>query len=138
MEVIIEQELRNIYYDHTADYQSAENYTKKQRKMVSVNRRLVKEWLKTQNTYTRYKPAVRKHKFQIIFVKDLADQIQLDLVDMGKYKNKNRGYYWILTAVRIGDTFRVSKYKSIFSKGYEANFTEEIFKIVVQGVQRRS
>ena len=34
-----------------------------------------------------------------------------------------------LPKFRIGDTVRVSKYKSIFTKGYEANFTEEIFKI---------
>ena len=34
-------------------------------------------------------------------MKDLADQIQMDLVDMGKYKNQNKGYYWILTAVKI-------------------------------------
>ena len=24
---------------------------------------------------------------------------------------------------------RISKYKSIFTKGYEANFTEELFKV---------
>ena len=42
---------------------------------------------------------VKKHKFQKTFVKDLADQIQLDLVDMGKYACKNKGYRWILTAV---------------------------------------
>ena len=29
----------------------------------------------------------------------------------------------------VGDTVWVSEYKIIFSKGYEANFTEEIFKI---------
>ena len=34
-----------------------------------------------------------------------------------------------LPTFRIGDTVRVSKYKSIFSEGYEANFTEEIFKV---------
>ena len=34
-----------------------------------------------------------------------------------------------LPKFRTGDTVRVSKYKSIFSKGYEANFTEEIFKV---------
>ena len=34
-----------------------------------------------------------------------------------------------LPKFRVGDTVRVSIYKSIFSKGYEANFTEEIFKI---------
>ena len=49
----------------------------------------------------RHKPIVRRHKFQRTFVKDLADQIQMDLVDMGKYKNQNKGYYWILTAVEI-------------------------------------
>ena len=30
----------------------------------------------------------------------------------------------------LGETVRISKYKNIFEKGYEANFTEEIFKIV--------
>ena len=30
---------------------------------------------------------------------------------------------------RVGDTVRVSRYKSVFGKGYEANFTEEIFKV---------
>ena len=32
-----------------------------------------------------------------------------------------------LPKFKVGDTVRVSKYKSIFTKGYEANFTEEIF-----------
>ena len=34
-----------------------------------------------------------------------------------------------LPKFRVGDTVRVSRYKSIFGKGYEANFTEEIFKV---------
>ena len=34
-----------------------------------------------------------------------------------------------LPKFRIGYTVRVSKYKSILAKGYEANFTEEILKI---------
>ena len=25
----------------------------------------------------------------------------MDLVDMGSYKNQNKGYYWILTAIEI-------------------------------------
>ena len=28
------------------------------------------------------------------------------------------------------DTVRISKYKSTFTKGYEANFTEELFRVV--------
>ena len=35
------------------------------------------------------------------FVKGLADQIQMGLVDMGKYASKNKGYRWILTTVEI-------------------------------------
>ncbi len=101
-EFVIEQKLRDIYYDPSTGFQSAERlYQKAKDDGLSVSRRIVKDWLKTQDTYTRHKPIVRKHKFQRTFVKDLADQIQMDLVDMGKYKNQNKGYYWILTAVEI-------------------------------------
>ena len=100
--MINEQELRDIYYNPSEGYQSAEKlYQKAKANGVSVSRRLVKEWLETQNTYTRYKPLVKKHKFLKIFVKDFSDQIQLDLVDMGNYASKNKGYRWILTAVEI-------------------------------------
>ena len=34
-----------------------------------------------------------------------------------------------LPKFRIGDTVRVSRYKSTFGKGYEANSKEEIFKV---------
>ena len=34
-----------------------------------------------------------------------------------------------LPKFRVGDTVRVSRYKSVFGKEYEANFTEEIFKV---------
>ena len=48
---------------------------------------------------------------------------------MGHAVRFGRGKATPLPKFRVGDTVRVSKYKSIFSKGYEANFTEEIFKI---------
>ena len=35
-----------------------------------------------------------------------------------------------LPKFKVGDTVRISKYKSTFTKGYEANFTEELFKVV--------
>ena len=101
-EFIIEQELRDIYYNPSTGYQSMERLYQKAKKSGSkVSRKLVKDWLKTQDTYTRYKPIIRKHKYQRTFVRDLGDQIQMDLVDMGKYKDQNKGFYWILTAVEI-------------------------------------
>ena len=68
---------------------------------MRVSKRQVKEWLETQDTYTRYKPIIRRHKFRKTRVDYLGEQIQMDLVDMGSYSSKNRGYYWILTAVEI-------------------------------------
>ena len=101
-EILAEQELRNIYYDPSVGYQSVERlYQKAKEKGLSMSRRMVREWLKTQDTHTRYKPIVRRHTFRKTFVKYLADQMQLDLVDMGKYGSKNKGYHWILTAVEI-------------------------------------
>ena len=101
-EVVIEQELRDIYYNPETGYQSAERlYQKAKEKGLNVSRKIVQDWLKTQDTFTRYKPIVRRHKFQRTFVKDLGDQIQMDLVDMKKYSRQNKGYYWILTSVEI-------------------------------------
>ena len=101
-DIKLEQGLRDIYYNPKTGYQSSERlYKKALEDGLNVNRKLVKEWLKSQDTYTRYKPVVRKHKFRKTYVDSLGDQIQIDLVDMGKYKNQNKGYYWILTAVEI-------------------------------------
>ena len=101
-EILTEQGLRDIYYDPSEGYQFAERlYQKAKKKGLSASRRMVREWLRTQDTYTRYKPIVRKHKDLKTFVRNLADQAQLDLVDMGKYGSKNKGYRWILTAVEI-------------------------------------
>ena len=95
-----EQGLRDIYYDPKTGYRSAEKlYQKAREDGLKVSRKLIKEWLITQDTYTRYKSVIRKHKFRKTFVKNLTDQMQMDLVDMGKYANKNKGYRWILTAV---------------------------------------
>ena len=103
-EFAIEQGLRDIYYNPRTEYQSMERlYQNAKDSGLNVSRKVVRDWLRTQDTYraTRFKSIVRRHKFQRTFVKDLADQVQLDLVDMGKYKNQNKGYYWILTAVEI-------------------------------------
>ena len=54
---------------------------------------------------------------------------------------KNEAYVWItlfghrfaqstLPKFKVNDTVRISKYKSTFIRGYDANFTEELFKVV--------
>ena len=58
-------------------------------------------WLKSQNTYTRYKPIVRRFDYRQTFVGYLGEQVQMDLVDMGKNKRDNGGTFWTLTAIEI-------------------------------------
>lgn len=61
--------------------------------------------MRIQDTYTRFKPVVRKHKFKKTYVSDLAQQAQLDFVDMRKYSVKNGGNRWILTGVEVLSRF---------------------------------
>ena len=82
-------------------YQSRERLRKGKESGLKVSRREVKEWLETQETYTRHKPVIKRHKFQKTYVNDLADQLQLDLVDMSKFSHKNQRYRWILTGIEI-------------------------------------
>lgn len=42
----------------------------------------------------------------------------------------NRPTKWVKNKFSIGDIVRISKYKSIFDKGYTPNFTTELFKIL--------
>ena len=92
-EIEKEQQLREIYCNPRTGFQSAERlYQKALEGGLNVTRKEVKEWLKSQDTYTRYKPIIRKHKFRQMIVYYLGEQLQVDLVDMGKYKAQNKGY----------------------------------------------
>lgn len=42
----------------------------------------------------------------------------------------NRPSIWLKNKFKIGDVVRISKYKSVFDKGYTPNFSTELFKII--------
>ncbi len=97
-EFVIEQKLRDIYYDPSTGFQSAERLCQKAKDDgLSVSRRIVKEWLKTQDTYTRHKPivSVRPKAFTIpVYRKDTKNMTKAvgELLEefkerFGKYPN---------------------------------------------------
>ena len=93
-EIVIEQELRDLYYNPETGFQSAQRlYQKAKEEGINVTRKIVNEWLKTQDTYTKFKPIKKIHKFRKTFVKDLGEQLQIDLIDMKKWNNENKDYY---------------------------------------------
>ena len=98
-----EQQLCDMYYDPMTGFQSEERlYQKAKKEGLAVSRVSVGEWLKSQDVYTWYKPIVRKLlAYRKTWVRNLADQIQMDLVDMQKYSKENGGNRWILTSIEI-------------------------------------
>ena len=78
-----------------------------------------KNLIKTQNTYTTYKPIIRKHKYR---------QIAMDLVHIIKYKNQNNGY-WILCGFEI-----LSKYAFVIPvyRKDTSNMTKAVTELVKQ------
>jgi hypothetical protein len=85
----------------------------KEEGVQGVSRKNVKTWLQTQNTYIIHKPSRKHYKTQRTYVDGLAQQIQMDLVDMSKFSYKNKGNRWILTVIEVLSrcAFAAKKYR---------------------------
>ena len=69
---------------------------------MKVTRQQVRDFLQTQDTYTKTKPKVGKKEYRKTVVDDLGQQLQLDLVDMTEdRKHSNNRYRWILTSIEV-------------------------------------
>ena len=79
-----EQGLRDIYYNPKTGFQTPEKlYVRAISDGLEVTKSQVGRWIKEQDTYTRYRKT---------FVQTLGEQLQMDLVYMTKYDDKNKGY----------------------------------------------
>ena len=89
-------------------------YSKGTYDWISVLDELVGNYNNTKHTTIHMKPKDVNRKN--------GDEVWITLFGSGFGK-------LLFPKFRVGDTVRVSKYKNVFKKGYEANFTEEIFTI---------
>ncbi|XP_067216859.1 uncharacterized protein [Linepithema humile] len=110
------------------------------KEMVSLERRSLVDEL--------HAPAKRNFTRRPVVVKGYDDLWQADIVEMRPYSRSNGGYNYILTVIdvlskyawamplktKVGDPVRVSKFKTVFEKGYTPNWSTEVFKIAT--VQR--
>ena len=98
--------LGKIYYDPKHGYQSADRlYEKAHEKHPTIKRRDVSDFLKQQEIYQLHKEIQRKKEYLKTFVGKIAEQIQIDLIDMRKYSKHNEGYNWIITLIDIFSHF---------------------------------
>ena len=67
-----------------------------------INDVKIKNWLAAQDAYTLHKPVTSKFKRNRVFVKNIDEQWQADLVDMTNISDKNQGVKFMLTCIEIG------------------------------------
>ncbi|GFX09157.1 uncharacterized transposon-derived protein F54H12.3 [Trichonephila clavipes] len=98
------------------------------------SRKDIKKWLSAKDSYTLHKPIKKKFKKNRVLHRSIqmtpasvteTNQSQVWENLYGKQNNKkvNKPNY------RLNDTVRISKEKLLFEKGYEQNWTREIFTI---------
>ena len=99
-------------------------------KSSGVSEKKVKEWLKSQPTYTLHRTARKKYPTRKYIVHDLDEQWQADLADVALIAKHNNGNHFILTVIDIFSRYawarplknksgrQVAKaFKSIFREG---------------------
>ena len=65
----------------------------------NVTRKEVREFLMKTDSYTLHKPRRKVKNFRKIYSKGIGYQMQMDLVDLQKFKSENDGYSWTLNII---------------------------------------
>ena len=87
MSLQLDVALRGIYFNVNGGYMSMEKLYRKAKEegVLGFSRKNVREWLQTQNAYIIHKPSRKHYKTQRTYADGLAQQIQMDFVDMSKF-----------------------------------------------------
>jgi hypothetical protein len=80
-----------------------------------------------------HKPSRKHYKTQRTYVDGLAQQIQMDLVDMSKFSYKNKGNRWILTVIEVLSPYAFAV--PVWRKNTE-NMTKAVEKVLAQFKER--
>lgn len=89
------ESLESLYYDPKTGYSGINDLQRKSGK----SQKEVTEFLHQQDTYTLHKPARKNYKTQRVFVHDIDEQWQSDLVEMIPYAQENNNFKYLLTVI---------------------------------------
>ena len=105
---VIEKTLRDLYYNPETGYQNAEKPFKDiQNYDFGITRKGVISWLQAQPSYTQHKQVIKNHPKRQTLVRDLGEQLRIDLIFMGiennksKWANENYGYGYVVAAIEV-------------------------------------
>ena len=130
------KQLEKIYWDvsQPGSLSGLENfYRTLQAKKINIKRKQLKNWLSTQEAYTRHRPLIKKFPRNKVITRGIDDLWQIDLADMQNLVKYNDGYRYLVTCI---DVF--SKYAwAIPIKNKLANTVLEAFKKIIDTSKRK-
>ncbi len=94
-----EAQLKRVYYNprQPGSYGGIDPLSR----ATKTKRFKVKSWLSGQDTYTLHRPVKRKFQRQRVIVGGIDHQWQADLVEVGRIKQHNKGYRYLLTCIDV-------------------------------------
>ena len=104
MEKRKESLLSKIYYNprHEASFGGLEKLyraAKATKKNLKISRNDVRNWLRSQETYTLHKPVRRNYLRNRVFVAGIDDQFEADLADLQSLSAQNDNYRFLLVCI---------------------------------------
>ena len=97
-------------------------------KYSKANVKDVKQWLKSQDTYTLHKPVRNNFRRRRVFTKGINDLWQADLVDLSSLARYNDNYRFILMCI---DVFS-KKAHAVPLKSKNANVVRDAFEAIIE------
>jgi Integrase core domain/Domain of unknown function (DUF5679) len=91
----IDPQLEKIYYDPKTGFSGINDLQRK----TGKSQKVVKEFLNQQDTYTLHKPARKFFKRERVYIHDIDEQWQSDLVEMIPYSKENCNFKYLLTVI---------------------------------------
>ena len=133
----IEEDLKSTYYspDNPASFGGIEQiYKNLKDKYPNLKRKMIKDWLEKQYTYTLHKNARKNFKRNRIYVSYVDENWEADICDMQEFAKENNGFKYILTVIDVLSKYLfakvlktksapdvVSAFKTIFSERKPVN-----------------
>ena len=97
---------QNLYYNprHEASFGGLEKLyrtAKATKNNQKISRNDVRNWLRSQETYTLHKPVRRNYPRNKVFVDGIDDQFEADLADLQSLSAQNDNYRFLLVCILI-------------------------------------
>jgi hypothetical protein len=105
---VFDRIFKSIYYDvrNPASFSSVKNlYSAAKLVNKNITKKLTKNWLSKQKTYTLHKAVKKNFRRNPIIVQNIDEQWQLDLIDFSNLSKYNNNFKYLLVIIDVLSKF---------------------------------